>query len=94
MSGYLELAGRVRASREESWHRPTSKAVVGTQPPVYPNLAIHLGPEGRTLLSAGFELKECGGKIVWERPDTGFFVSQEMALHHLESKSAEEGRRA
>jgi len=40
----------------------------------------------------GFELKESGGKIIWERPDTGFWVSQETALHHLESKSAEERR--
>jgi hypothetical protein len=94
MSGYLELAGRGRVSREESWHRPTSEAVVGTQPPVHPNLSIRLGPEGRKLQSVGFEPKESGGKIVWERPNMGFWVSQEMALHPLESKSAEEGRRA
>jgi hypothetical protein len=57
------------------------------------NRPIHLGPEGRRLQSVGFELKECGGKIVWERPDTGFFVYQEMtALHLLESTSAEERR--
>jgi hypothetical protein len=92
MSGYLELVGRVRASREESWHRPTSKAVVGTQP-VRHNRPIHLGPEGRRLQSAGSEPKERGGKIIWERPGTGFWVSQETALHPLESKSAE-GRRA
>ena len=92
MSGYLELAGRGRARREESWHCPTSEAVVGTQPPVHPNLVIHLGPEDRRLQAAGFELKESGGKIIWERPDTGFWVSQETALHHLESKSAEERR--
>jgi len=36
--------------------------------------------------------KERGGKIIWERPDTGFWVSQEMALHLLERKSAEERR--
>ncbi len=57
-------------------------------------LSIQLDPESRRQQSAGFELKKCGGKIVWERPDTGFWVSQEMAPHHLESKSAEEGRRA
>jgi hypothetical protein len=56
------------------------------------NLSIQLVPEDRRLQSAGFELKECGGKIVWERPDMRFSVSQEMALHHLESKSAEERR--
>ena len=94
MSGYLELAGRVRASREESWHCPTSEAAAGIQP-VCHNLPIQLVPEDRRLQSAGFQLKECGGKIVWERPNTGFFVSQETtALHPLKSKSAEEGRRA
>jgi hypothetical protein len=93
MSGYLELARRGRASWEGYWHCSTSKAVAGMQP-VCHNLSIHLGPEDRRLQSAGLELKECGGKIVWERLDTGFWEFQEMALHHLESKSAEEGRRA
>ena len=91
MSGYLELAGRGQASWEESWHCPTSEAIAGIQP-VRHNRPIHLGPEGRRLLSVGFELKESGGKIIWERPDTGFWVSQETALHHLKSKSAEERR--
>lgn len=47
------------------------------------NGADHLGLEGRKLESAGFEPKERGGKIIWQRPDTGFWVSQEMALHLL-----------
>jgi hypothetical protein len=64
------------------------------QPPVRHNRPIHRGPEGHRLQSAGFELKESGGKIVWERPDTGFFVSQETrALHPLKRESAG-GRRA
>ena len=91
MNGYLELARRSRTRREESWHCPTSEAVAGMQP-VRHNRSIHLGPEGRRVQSAGFEPKERGGKIIWERPDTGFWVSQEMALHLLERKSAEERR--
>ena len=91
MSGYLELARRGRASREGYWHCPTSEAVAGIQP-VCHNRPIHLGPEDRRLQAAGFELKERGGKIIWERPAIGFWVSQETALHHLESKSAEERR--
>lgn len=91
MSGYLELARRGRASWEGYWHCPTSEAVAGIQP-VRHNLSIHLGPEDRKLQSAGFELKERAGKIVWERPDTGFWESQEMALHLLERKSAGERR--
>jgi hypothetical protein len=92
MSGYLELAGRGRASREGYWQCPTSEAVAGIQP-LRHNLSIYLGPEGRRLQVAGFELKESGGKIVWEWPAIGFWVSQETALHPLKSKSAE-GRRA
>ena len=91
MSGYLELARRGRASWEGYWHCPTSEAVAGIQP-VRHNRPIYLGPEDRGLQSVGFELKERGGKIIWERPETGFCVSQEMALHLLESKSAEERR--
>ena len=93
MSGYLELARRGRASRGGSWHCPASEAVAGIQP-VRHNRPIHPGPEGPRLQSVGFERQERGGKIIWERLDTGFWEFQEMALHHLESKSAEEGRRA
>jgi hypothetical protein len=94
MSGYLELARRGRARREEYWHCPASEAVVGIQP-VCHNLSIQLVPEDRRLQSAGFELKERAGKIVWERPDTGFWESQETtALHPLKRESTEEGRRA
>ena len=93
MSGYLELARRGRARREESWHCPASEAVAGIQSVLH-NRPIHLGPEDRRLQSAGFELKERAGKIVWERPDTGFWESQEMALHPLKRESTKEGRRA
>ncbi len=91
MSGYLEFARRGRARREESWHCPASEAVAGIQPMRH-NRPIHLGPEGGRLQSAGFEPIERDGKISWERPDMGFWVSQDMALHLLESKSAEERR--
>jgi hypothetical protein len=94
MSGYLQLARRGRARREGPWPRPISEAVAGTQP-MHHNLFIHLGPKDRRLQSAGFEPKGHGGRMVWERPDTGFFVSQEMtALHPLERESTQEGRRA
>ena len=56
MSGYLELARRGRARREEYWHCPASEAVAGIQP-VCHNLSIQRVPEDRRLQSAGFELK-------------------------------------
>ena len=93
MSGYLEVARRIRARREESRYRPAGEAVTDKQT-IRQNRSIHLDPEGRKLEAAGFEPKERGGKIIWQRPDKSFWVSQEMALHLLESKSIEEDQRA
>ena len=89
MSGYLELARQVRARRNRPGLRPASDAVTNVQT-VRPSRPVHFGPEGRKLEAAGFEPKERGGKIIWQRPDTGFWVAQEMALHLLEKQSTEE----
>jgi hypothetical protein len=89
---YLQLARRSRARREEFGSRPASEAVTDMKA-IQQNRPINLDPEGRKLEAAGFEPKERGGKIIWQRPDTGFWVSQEMALHLLESKSMEEDYR-
>jgi ABC-type sugar transport system substrate-binding protein len=72
---YLELARRAR--RKES----DPKAVTNTQ---------ETDPEARRLLAAGFEPKERGGMIIWQRPDTGFWVSREMALHLLRNHAKED----
>ncbi|PLS82605.1 MAG: hypothetical protein CYG60_24070 [Actinobacteria bacterium] len=56
-----------------------------------PRLLEFLEWKQRALEEAGFKPKERCGKTIWQRPDTGFWVSQEMALHLLESKSIEEG---
>jgi hypothetical protein len=89
VSSYLELARRSRARRSESGPRLASESVRDVQT-VRP---IHLDHEGRRLEAAGFKPKERGGKIIWQRPDTGFWVSHEMALHLLENKSKEEDQR-
>jgi hypothetical protein len=92
MSGYLELARRVRARQEES--RPQTASEAATDIHIArQSRSIQLDPEGRRLNTAGFEPKERGGKIIWQRPDTGFWVSQEMALHLLEARSMEEDQR-
>ncbi len=85
MSGYLELARRSRARREKLGFQLASEAVTGIHT-IRENRPIHLDSEGRKLVAVGFEPKERGGKIIWQRPDTGFWVSQEMALHLLESE--------
>ena len=41
--------------------------------------------EARRLLSAGWEPKERCGQIIWKRPDNGFYCSQEVAVHFLET---------
>ena len=74
MVDYLELARK--AQKLESRPNP----VVNVQ---------RMDPEARRLLAAGFEPKERDGKTIWQRPDTGFWVSQEMALHLLKVKSTE-----
>ena len=40
--------------------------------------------EHRRLLAAGWNPKVRLGKTIWERPDNGFYVSEEMALHLLD----------
>ncbi len=37
-------------------------------------------PEHRPLLAAGWKPKVLMGKTIWERPDDGFYFSEEMAL--------------
>ena len=86
MSSYLELARRGRARLEESGPQLVSDAVKDTRA-VRQHRPLHLDSEGRTLETAGFTPKERGGKIIWQRPDTGFWVSQEMALHLLEREN-------
>ena len=43
----------------------------------------------RKLEVAGFEPKERGGTMIWQRPDNGFYVSQEAALHFLDTGMVE-----
>jgi hypothetical protein len=37
----------------------------------------------RRLLAAGWEPKERMGLVIWANPETGFYCSQEVALHRL-----------
>jgi hypothetical protein len=41
-------------------------------------------PQAHKLSAAGWEPKERCGKTIWKRPDTGFYCSQEMAVHFLD----------
>jgi hypothetical protein len=39
--------------------------------------------EERRLIATGWKPKERGGLVIWANPETGFYVSQEVALHRL-----------
>ena len=54
-----------------------------------PRLLELLEWERRKLEVAGFEPKERGGTMIWQRPDNGFYVSQEAALHFLDTGMVE-----
>ena len=41
------------------------------------------GEEERRLIAASWKPKERGGLIIWANPETGFYFSQEVALHRL-----------
>jgi len=44
------------------------------------------GEEERKLINAGWKPKERGGLVIWANPETDFYYSQEMALHHLKRR--------
>ena len=44
------------------------------------------GEDERRLIAAGWEPKERCGLIIWASPETGFYCSQEVALHRLEAQ--------
>ena len=44
------------------------------------------GEDELRLIVAGWEPKERCGLIIWASPETGFYCSQEVALHRLEAR--------
>ena len=94
---YLELLRRSKARRRQSSHRdearqelPESRCEEDGAAAVLPVSSV----DYRRLEEAGFRPKvSFGGKVIWERPDTGFWISREMALHFLECGMIEEEQR-
>lgn len=41
------------------------------------------GEEKHRLIAAGWKPKERGGLVIWANPETGFYISQEVALYRL-----------
>ncbi len=57
----------------------------GELPPVtdIPSTPTIRGEDEERLLAAGWTPKERGGLLIWASPETGFYCSQEVALHRL-----------
>ena len=71
MVDYLEIARRARKQE------PRSAPVADLQA---------TGPQACRLLAADWKPKERCGKIIWQRPDNGFYYSKEVSLHLLNQK--------
>jgi hypothetical protein len=47
--------------------------------------------DAQRLTTAGYRPKvSFFERVIWERPDTGFYVSEEMALHLLDAKNIQD----
>ena len=86
MGRYLDIADGVPRKV------PARRGVAANEPthPKEPEPGTDTG-DARRLLDAGWKPKVSFGRVIWERPDTGFWVSQEVALHFLESKNIRGG---
>jgi hypothetical protein len=92
---YLRLLRDSRTRRPESIHRgEVQQDAPEPQGEEAGALAAKTvsSADHKRLEEAGYRSKiSFGERVIWERPDTGFWVSQEMALHLLEmSKEGEQ----
>ncbi len=75
---YLELAKRARRDGPNPEEEPGPSPVADIR-----TARIPRGENERRLIAAGWEPKERRGVVIWANPKTGFYCSQEVALHRL-----------
>jgi hypothetical protein len=84
----LELLERLKAHKAELMAvcgKRETVAEEGRQPGEFVWLRTAVDPEStRKLVAARWESKERCGKTIWKHPDSGFYYSQELALHFLD----------
>ena len=81
MGKYLDIVREAR-KREQERAEPEPDKIYRAAPPSLES------PNARRLLDADWKPKvSFGGKVIWERPDNGFYCSEESALHFLKNKS-------
>ncbi len=73
MVDYLELARRAQKPK------PNPDPVMDMR---------RTDPHAQRLLAAGWKPKERGRLLIWANPETGFYCSQEVALHRLEARES------
>ena len=59
------------------------RAALAEAKPVLLRMLALEADEERRLIAAGWSPKERGGLVIWVNPETGFYCSQEVALHRL-----------
>ncbi len=84
MSRYLELVRAARGARNAPPEQvPSDHHKVVDRRNDWPTGVLDAEVRVGTLLEAGWKPKVRLGRTIWRRPDNGFWVSQEMALHML-----------
>jgi hypothetical protein len=93
---YLKLLRDSKTHRHESTHRgEVRRDLPGSQCEEARALAAISvsSADHQRLKEAGYTPKaRFGERVIWQRPDKGFWVSQEMALHLLEKNKEAEQR--
>lgn len=97
MTNYLDLAKRVQALAKEE---VKAKEAFGDEQPSASTLSpvvdirtirpVQRDPDERRLLAAGWTPKDRRGPkelSIWANPESGFYYSQEVALHCLDQRS-------
>ncbi len=90
MGKYLELVRGVRGRKLE-------KARAEAQEAEKAEALAHESANGCRLVAAGWKPKvSFGGKVIWQRPDNGFYCSEEAALcllNRIEDSLQKRGKR-
>jgi hypothetical protein len=88
---YLDLLRRSKARRRESSRGDEAKQDLSKfQHEEAGAHAVLPAPSAdyQRLEAAGYKPKiSLRGRVIWERPDSGFYYSEEMALHLLDAKN-------
>jgi len=68
----------------ERCESPANELVLVVEVQTTEEISDPWGEEEHRLIAAGWKPKERGGLVIWAHPKTGFYYSQEVALHRLE----------